>query len=252
MPFQQILGIQFFDGDVDQAIDRMFREGGFLIAPSGTCFARLRRDPVYREAVTHADLAIPDSGAMVLLWRILCRKKITRISGLKYLQRLSTRVFAEKPKTLWVLPNERARQSTVDWLRSNRFAFTDEDFYIAPMYGTPMEDRELLAKIDHQRPEQVIVAIGSGPQEKLGYFLSRNLSARPASARPAIHCIGAALGFLTGEQVAIPAWADRLYLGWFLRLIAQPRVFVPRLARAFELPWLIFRYESELPSLLEK
>jgi N-acetylglucosaminyldiphosphoundecaprenol N-acetyl-beta-D-mannosaminyltransferase len=242
--FQQILGIKFFDGDVDQAVDCMFREGGFLIAPSGTCFARLRRDLVYREAVTHADLAIPDSGAMVLLWRISRGKKISRISGLKYLQRLSPRLFAEKPRTLWVLPNERARQRTVEWLRSNSFAFTEEDFYVAPMYGVSAEDRELVAKIDNQRPQHVIVAIGSGPQEKLGYFLSRNLSHRPA-----IHCIGAALGFLTGEQVAIPDWADRFYLGWLLRLLSQPRVFIPRLTRALELPWLIARYGKDLPPI---
>jgi hypothetical protein len=37
---------------------------------------------------SHTDVAIPDSGAMVLLWRILRGQKITRISGLKYLQRL--------------------------------------------------------------------------------------------------------------------------------------------------------------------
>ena len=225
----------------------MFREGGFLIAPSGTCFARLRRDVVYREAVIHADLAIPDSGAMVLLWRVFHGKKIQRISGLKYLQRLSPRLFAEKPKTLWVLPNERARQKTVEWLRLNHFAFADEDFYIAPMYGPSVEDLELLAKIDNQRPQHVIVAIGSGPQEKLGYLLRRNLSYRPG-----IHCIGAALGFLTGEQVAIPGWADRFYLGWLLRLLSRPLVFIPRLARAAELPWLIAWYGSELPSLLEK
>jgi UDP-N-acetyl-D-mannosaminuronic acid transferase (WecB/TagA/CpsF family) len=255
--FQQVLGIKFFDGDADQAVDRIFREGGFLIAPSGTCFARLRRDVVYREAVIHADLAIPDSGAMVLLWRVFHGKKLSRISGLKYLQRLSLRLFTEKPKTLWVLPNELARQKTVEWLRLNHFAFADEDLYVAPMYGPSVEDRELLAKIDppsqcsgaasNQRPQHVIVAIGSGPQEKLGYFLSRNLSYRPG-----IHCIGAALGFLTGEQVAIPDWADRFYLGWLLRLLSRPRVFIPRLARAAELPWLIARYGSELPSLLEK
>ena len=34
---------------------------------------------------------------------------------------------------------------------------------------------------------------------------------------PAIHCIGAALGFLTGDQVRIPHWADQWILGWLFR-----------------------------------
>jgi UDP-N-acetyl-D-mannosaminuronic acid transferase (WecB/TagA/CpsF family) len=87
-----------------------------------------------------------------------------------------------------------------------------------------------------------MIAIGSGPQEKLGYYLRENLSYRPA-----IHCIGAALGFITGDQAAIPGWADRLYLGWLWRLIAQPTVFIPRLSRALELPWLIWKYGENLP-----
>ena len=85
---QQILGIRFFNGDVEEAVALMCEQGGFLVAPSGTCFSRLRHDTAYRQAVTRADLAIPDSGAMVLLWKILRGQKIARISGLKYLQRL--------------------------------------------------------------------------------------------------------------------------------------------------------------------
>src|SRR4029077_7082332 len=92
------------------------------------------------------------------------------------------------------------------------------------------------------RPAHVIVAIGSGAQEKLGYYLRENLSYRPP-----IHCTGAALGFITGDQAVIPDWADRFYLGWFFRLIAQPHIFIPRLSRAFELPWLIWKDGEELP-----
>jgi N-acetylglucosaminyldiphosphoundecaprenol N-acetyl-beta-D-mannosaminyltransferase len=89
-----------------------------------------------------------------------------------------------------------------------------------------------------------VIAIGSGPQEKLGYYLRENLSYRPA-----IHCTGAAPGFITGDQNAIPEWADRFFLGWFLRLIAQPRIFIPRLTRGLALPWLIWKYGKNLPPI---
>jgi len=85
--------------------------------------------------------------------------------------------------------------------------------------------------IEQHRPAHVIIAIGSGAQEKLGHYLRRNLSYRRA-----IHCIGAALDSSPGEQTAIPDWADRFYLGWFWRLVAQPHIY-PRLSRAVELPW---------------
>ncbi len=243
LAMQKILGINFFDGDVDRAIELMSRSGGFLVAPSGTCFARLRRDPFYSEAMTRADLAIPDSGAMVLLWRFSRGRKLNRISGLKYLQALVARLLAEnKHRVLWVLPNENARDKTARWLAAKGLGFANADLYVAPRYSLRVEDRQLLDKIESLHPAHVVIGVGSGPQEKLGQYLRDHLSYRPS-----IHCIGAALGFLTGDQVAIPEWADRLYLGWLLRLLRQPRVFVPRLARAAELPWLIWKYGRELP-----
>jgi len=39
----QILGIRFFNGDVDEAVALMFERGGFIVAPSGTCFADVFR-----------------------------------------------------------------------------------------------------------------------------------------------------------------------------------------------------------------
>src|SRR5438477_13079662 len=105
----QILGISFFDGDVDEALASMDQRGGFLIAPSGTCVARLRKDEMYRRAVIGADLTIADSGLKVLLWRLFRRERIGRISGLKYTKHLLHKVKAEGTEEIfWVLPNERA------------------------------------------------------------------------------------------------------------------------------------------------
>src|ERR1051326_6761964 len=241
----KILGINFFNGEVDQAIDRMCQGGGFLVAPSGTCFARLTRDEIYREAMINADIAIADSGLMVLLWKIWRGETLTRISGWKYLRCLSSRFFNEKTHAvLWIVPNEQARERAAKWLRENNFPFSEYDFYVAPIYDRVVEDRFLLEMLDRLQPGHVVVGVGSGPQEKLGYYLLEHLNYRPS-----IHCIGAALGFLTGDQPPIPMWADRFYLGWLLRLLRQPSVFIRRSLRALELPFLIARYGEELPPL---
>ena len=244
----QILGICFFNGDVNEALASMDRRGGFLIAPSGTCFARLREDEIYRRAVLAADLAIADSGLMVLLWRLLRRQKIGRISGLKYLKHLLRKLKGEGAgEIFWVLPSERARRKLFEWSRREPFPIASKNCYVAPRYGLEIEDRNLLSLLEQNRPSHVIIAIGSGAQEKLGYYLREN-----SSYRPAIHCTGAALGFVTGEQIPIPDWADRLYLGWLLRLMTQPHRFVPRLMRALELPWLIWKYGENLPPIWRK
>jgi N-acetylglucosaminyldiphosphoundecaprenol N-acetyl-beta-D-mannosaminyltransferase len=144
---------------------------------------------------------------------------------------------------LWIVPSEAAHQKAIDWLRSVNLT-ASADFYIAPRYPAQVRDDALLAKIESSQPAHVVVGIGGGVQEKLGLFLKENLRTRPA-----IHCIGAALAFLTGDQPPIPMWADRFYLGWLLRLLRHPRVFGPRYAAALRLPFLIFRYREALPPL---
>jgi N-acetylglucosaminyldiphosphoundecaprenol N-acetyl-beta-D-mannosaminyltransferase len=241
----QILGIQFFKGDVDEAIDSMTRRGGFLIAPSGTCFARLREDEMYRRAVLAADLTIADSGLMVLLWRFFRGEKIERISGLKYLRHLLAKLKGEASGgVFWVVPSECAQQKLFEWSHQETFQIARESCYVAPRYGLGVEDPTLLGVIEQNRPAHVIIAIGSGAQEKLGYYLRENLSYRLA-----IHCTGAALSFITGNQTAIPDWADRVYLGWLCRLLAHPAIFIPRLSRGLELPWLIWKYREKLPPM---
>ena len=120
-PTRQILGIQFFNGSVDEAVALMFRDGGLLVAPSGTCFARFREDETYRRALLAADLVIADSGLMVVLWRFLQRENIQRISGLKYLKHLLGRLKGEGTvEVFWVLPSKRGRQKLLAWILSAR------------------------------------------------------------------------------------------------------------------------------------
>src|SRR5919106_1537069 len=175
IPSRQILGIQFFNGDVDEAVQVMVRRGGFMIAPSGTCFARLREDERYRRAVLAADLAIADSGLMVVLWRLIQRENIERISGLKYLKHLLSKLEGEGTgKVFWVLPSEQARQKLFGWSHRETFVLKQENCYVAPSYGPEVKDQNLVALIEQRHPDHVIIAIGSGSQEKLGYYLREN------------------------------------------------------------------------------
>jgi UDP-N-acetyl-D-mannosaminuronic acid transferase (WecB/TagA/CpsF family) len=240
---EQILGIRFFNGNVAEAVEQVSRNGGLVAAPGAPSLVNLRYDPDYRSAVSAADLAIADSGFMVLLWRLITRRRVTRISGFTYVKTLLQHPTLRKASAcIWVLPTESARQKTQDFLQRSGIPASSENFYVAPKYAKPVEDRALLEIVRQRRPAHVVIAVGGGTQDKLGLFLKTN-----AGYLPAIHCIGAALGFLTGDQIAIPDWADRIYLGWLFRIIAEPRIFIPRLSSALALPWMIFKYREKPP-----
>ena len=87
------------------------------------------------------------------------------------------------------------------------------------------------------------MTLGGGTQERLGLYLKQKLQGRPA-----IHCVGAAIAFLSGDQVQIPRWADRLYLGWVFRCVSNPPRYMPRYWDARKLYALMKKYGSTLPA----
>jgi UDP-N-acetyl-D-mannosaminuronic acid transferase (WecB/TagA/CpsF family) len=144
------------------------------------------------------------------------------------------------------MPSTTAAEHNTDWLRSNGFPVLTDDCYVAPKYPPGnICDPWLAALVDERQPRHVIVGLGGVVQEKLGLYLKRN-----CEARPAIHCIGAAIGFLSGDQVRIPLWADQMILGWLFRCASNPRRFIPRYLRAFQLAHVLWRYRSRMPDQL--
>jgi exopolysaccharide biosynthesis WecB/TagA/CpsF family protein len=245
---EQILGVSFFNGSVKDALEYISRKGGYTVVPAAPALANIQRDSDYRRALVESDLAIADSGLMTLLWRIIRGRKVTRISGLQYLKNFfSDAALHDRGRLFLVLPSEIAREKALRLLHAKSFQIGEANTYIAPMYGFDVIDELLVSILKASRPDHVIIGIGGGVQEKLGLYLREHIGYRPT-----IHCVGAALGFLSGDQKPIPKWADRLYLGWFLRLCRQPKLLGRRFLRAFELPGLIWRYGKELPPLVKK
>jgi UDP-N-acetyl-D-mannosaminuronic acid transferase (WecB/TagA/CpsF family) len=255
-----ILGIKFFGGTSREAVDEISRSGGLLVAPAAPSLINLCRDEEYRQAILASDLAIADSGLMVMLWKLFTGETVPRISGLEHVKRLLEHESVRQPGTvLWVVATGSSGEKLRAFLQSGKgmrsaapharellsgIPISEKDIFVAPKYGRPVKDEALLEIARQNRPRHIVVAVGGGVQDKLGRYLLERLDYRPA-----IHCIGAALGFLTGDQVRIPDWADKYYHGWFFRSLAQPKVFVPRFWSARKLPWLIWKYRDRLPPL---
>lgn len=243
MRFQRILGIRFVVGEAQQVVDLVTENGGLVVVPAAPAMCAIGSDPVYREALLGADVVIPDSAYMVLSWNLLHRPKISKLSGLTYLRTLlSQKQFCSAGATFWVAPRQESAERTANWLYKKGIDVDPANMYVAPHYNSCIQDPVLIEAIERQKPRHVILCIGGGVQEPLGLYLKKNLSYMPA-----IHCIGAAIGFLTGDQVRIPAWADHLGLGWFFRCLSDPKRFVPRYWKGRYLLPLIMRYQDRLP-----
>jgi|SRR5579875_524839 len=241
--YRQILGIRFFTGTAEQSVNRMLEDGGLLVVPAAPALKDLPTHSAYREALLDADLVITDSALMVMVWNLLHRDQIRRVSGLEYLREFLQREDAQRSgNTFWVMAGEESASQNLVWLRSQGISVPRSHVYVAPMYQGEIQDRALLDRLEALRPRHIVVTVGGGTQERLGKYLKYNLSYRPA-----IHCIGAAIAFLSGDQVNIPVWADRFGLGWLFRCASCPARYVPRYWAARKLIPMLVRYRDQMP-----
>jgi hypothetical protein len=105
-PTRRVLGVEFFVGTIEGAVERSLA-GGLVVAPSGPGLAvDLVRSPAYREALTTAELAVTDSGWMVILWRLFTGEKLPRHSGLKLIRAVLAQEELKAPGAVfWVMPS---------------------------------------------------------------------------------------------------------------------------------------------------
>ena len=242
--YRRILGVKFFVGDAPEAVEIGTR-GGLVVVPAAPAMLELAHDHDYRQALLGADLAITDSGFLVILWNLMMLDRIHRVSGLEYLKLLLARSeFSEPGTSFWIMPSPASLERNLAWLQSQGYPIRREDCYVAPKYANRVTDDTLVDLVNLRQPRHIIVGLGGGVQEKLGLYLKCH-----CTVQPAIHCIGAAIGFLSGDQVRIPDWADQWILGWFFRCATNPRRFAPRYFKALRLPLILWKYRGRLPDL---
>jgi len=243
----RVLGISFFNGTAGQAVEHLKGTGGLAVMPASPALIKLNYDTEYRLALQKADLALADSGLLVLLWRLVSGRRLRKISGITYLKCLVADCETRKnEKLFWIVSSAAAKHKAITWFHGRGVPINPDDCYVADR-----EEQEhahaLLFEIEKCHPQHVIIAVSGPTQEKLGLYLRDFLLYRPS-----IHCVGAALGFLTGDEPPIPDWAERCHLGWLVRLVSQPRMFLPRIGIAVVLAGMVFMYRSELPPLRDR
>jgi exopolysaccharide biosynthesis WecB/TagA/CpsF family protein len=245
---ERVLGIPFFTGTLGEAVERHVPAGGYVVIPAAPALIKLNYDEEYRRALQNADLALIDSGLVVLLWRIVAGRKLNRISGIAYFKHLLAHdLIKQGNDSFWIFASEIERAKAAEWLRGQGIDLANRNCFIAACAASSAQDYEILTRIEEEKPKHVVIAVSGGNQEKLALYLRDFLLFRPA-----IHCIGAALALLSGEQKTIPDWAERNRLGWFFRLLAQPRMIFPRIGIAIALARMIFKYRSDLPPLKKR
>ena len=89
--------------------------------------------------------------------------------------------------------------------------------------------------------KSLIINLGGGTQEILGNFLKTNINFKSK-----VICTGGAISYFTKDQAPINDMIDKLYLGWFYRLLFNPIVFIPRLLKSLSLFFKVLKDKVEI------
>ena len=238
------MGVKFFNGSLIDSF--RLSCGSLVVAPSGPCMASdLFENKYYKRALEKADLVLPDSGLICLWQNWFIGDKIEKISGLKFLK-FFLENFKEFEKSYWIMPNSKQADSNAAWIENRlKYKLRSNQIYTAPIYdrSKPIDDWDLLRKLEVLKPSIIFIQLGGGAQEPLGLFLKEKLPDETT-----IICTGAALAFMSSEQAPIPEWVDKYYLGWLMRCICDPKTFIPRYFSTLKLIGILFKYRSKLPN----
>ena len=136
--------------------------------------------------------------------------------------------FNNKDKILFIDPSKKSYYLNKKYLRSSKiYNFKS---YIAPHYKKKITDILLLSFIKKYKPRYIIINIGGGTQEPLAIYLRKNIKFKIS-----IMCTGAAIAFMTGEQAPINKLIDKIYLGWLLRIVWDPKLYLGRILKSFKI-----------------
>src|SRR6266478_7244711 len=112
----RVLGISFFNGTAVEAVEHLKGTGGLAAMPASPALIKLNYDTEYRLALQKADLALADSGLLVLLWRLISGRRLRKISGITYLKCLLADCETQKNgKLFWIVSSEAAKRRAINW-----------------------------------------------------------------------------------------------------------------------------------------
>ena len=226
--FKGIIFKNFQDKDFKKIINKK----GLFLFPSGPGLSTIEKEIPYLRALKNADYNFFDSGYFVLLLKYFKKINVNKFSGYLFIKLFLKYIKKNNDKKLFLVdPNIKLSLSNTKLFNKIGVVKKNINNYIAPQYNTKsISDKKLLNIIKRIKPEYILLNIGGGTQEILGLYIKNNINFKCT-----IMCTGAAISFFTGDQAPINVFLDKIYLGWLIRIIFNPRVFLLRYIKTLKL-----------------
>jgi len=230
-----------FNNFKHQDFSKIILKKGYYTFPSAPGLASILENKKYHKSLINSDLVFFDSGFFVILLKFFKNINVIKFSGFKFLQLFFKYLKKNNKKIIFCIdPNKKFSISNKKYLENLKIKKVYS--YVAPHYNSQnIKDSKLVKIINTIKPDFVLNNLGGGTQEILALYLKKKMKIKST-----ILCTGGAISFFTGDQAPINNLVDRIYMGWFLRLIYNPSIFIKRYLQALKLIPIVMNNEVKI------
>lgn len=232
--------IKFYNYNFKKILKKIDK-GGYLVAPAASSLSKILKNKKYYKSLKNSDIAILDSGFFCILLRIFKKKNVKKFSGYLFLKLFLNLKFKKKVKFLNIDPNKEESILNYNYFVKEK-KIVNVISYCAPNYNKKIFDNKLINIIKKEKPKYIIINIGGEVQEILAEYIRKKINYKTS-----IMCTGAAIAFLTKKQAPLMNdIIDKYYLGWFVRLLHNPRKYYSRIVSSINLIKLFLREKNKI------
>jgi N-acetylglucosaminyldiphosphoundecaprenol N-acetyl-beta-D-mannosaminyltransferase len=194
--------------------------GKYLVCANPHSLEVARIDPVFHEAITGADLIVPDGVGIVIASKILGGSIKERITGMDIFLRLSAALDKEGGFSYFFLGStEQNLMKIKEKMNADFPNMTIAGTYSPPFKAefTEKDNKLMIDTINRADPDVLWVGLTAPKQEKWIYQNREKLNVKFIGA------IGAVFDFYTGNVKRSHRFFQKMGLEWLPRLIREPR-----------------------------
>jgi exopolysaccharide biosynthesis WecB/TagA/CpsF family protein len=213
------LGLEFSGLDLDQAIDAVTARASidcafaYVVTPNVDHVVGLSSEPARRPLYESAWMTLNDSNILKRLGKRV-GLSLPVATGADLAERLFDGVIDHR-EPVTIIGGDKAM---IEELK-RRYALTDVRWHRAPM-GLKQKPEAIVkaAAFAAAQPSRfTFICVGAPQQELIAYAIAQRGDAMGVGL-----CVGAALGFLSGQTQRAPVWMRKAGLEWFYRLASEP------------------------------
>lgn len=231
-----VLGVGFDNVTKAEAVERALalidaREGRYVVTPNPEIVMLARENPALKEALSGADIVLPDGAGIIKGAAILGRPMKEKVPGIDFACGVMARL-AERGGSVYLFgAKPGVAEAAAETLRTKFpglvISGTSDGYF--------SDDGPIIEKIKDAAPDLLLVCLGAPKQE---LWMARMSGKLPVGLMVGL---GGSLDVFAGTVKRAPEAWQKLDLEWLYRLLKEPR----RIGRMMKLPLFVIEAAGE-------